>query len=124
MDWVDTADKLSRIFALVAVPVIVAVGGWVIQRRLQKQTVSRDYVQLAVNILENPDKSKVPPELREWAVDLLSENSPTKLNAKAIRTLKSGEITLPSFRFVPSAALTPVLQAQLEKSLREFQEYL
>jgi hypothetical protein len=124
LDWLDTADRLSRTFAIVAVPIIFAVGGWLIQRRLQKQTVSRDYVQLAVTILENPDTLKVPPELREWAVDLLNENSPTKLNAKAIESLKSGAITLPSFKFVSSEALTPGLKAQLEKSLHDFQEYL
>src|SRR5215471_4668723 len=120
----DAIERISRTASIAAIPVVLAIGGWIIQRQLQNQTVSRDYVQLALTILQSPDQSKVPPELREWAVDLLNENSPTKLNAKAIRTLKSGEITLPSFRFVPSAALTPKLQAQLEKSLREFQEYL
>ena len=34
------------------------VGGWIIQRQLQNQTVGAAYVNLAVTILENPDKSK------------------------------------------------------------------
>jgi hypothetical protein len=123
LNWLDTAESVSRTFAIVAVPIVIAVGGWLIQRRLQKQTISRDYVQLAVTILENPDKDKVPDELREWAVDLLNENSPVKLSAEAKKLLKSGKITLPSFKFV-SHALTPSQQAQLEQSLHDFEEYL
>lgn len=120
----DAAERVSRIVSIAAIPFVLAVGGWVIQRQLQSQTVSRDYVQLAVTILENPDKSKVPPELREWAVDLLDDNSPTKLNAKAKESLRSGAAILPSFRFVPSSALTPNLQDVLETSLEDFQKFL
>jgi hypothetical protein len=124
LNWLDAVERASRVISIFAIPVVLAVGGWMIQRQLQDQTVSRDYVQLAVTILENPDKSKVPPELREWAVDLLNDNSPTKLNAKAKESLRSGATTLPSFRFVPSSALTPDLQGNLEASLEDFQKYL
>jgi hypothetical protein len=57
-------------------------------------------------------------------VDLLNENSPTKLNAQAIQRLKSGAITLSGFSFVPSSALTPELQRTLETSLQNFKAYL
>lgn len=122
--WLDTAEKLSRILSIAAIPVVLAVGGWLIQRQLQDQTIRRDYVQLALSILQNPDPSKVPPEIREWAVDLLNENSPTKLNTQAIKNLKSGAITLSGFNFVPSSALTPELQRTLETSLQNFKAYL
>jgi len=122
--WLDTAERISRMASIAALPIILAIGGWVIQRQLQNRTVSRDYVQLALTILQNPDQSKVAPELREWAVELLNANSPTKLNAKAIDGLKSGTVTLPSFNFVPSRALTPQLRTELERSLRAFQSYL
>jgi hypothetical protein len=122
--WLDTAEKLSRILSIVAIPVVIAVGGWLIQRQLQDQTIRRDYVQLALSILQNPEPSKVPPEIREWAVDLLDENSPTKLNAQAIQKLKSGAITLSGFSFVPSSALTPELRQSLETSLQNFKDHL
>jgi hypothetical protein len=120
----DAAERISRVVSIAAIPVVLAVGGWIIQRQFQNQTVSRDYVQLAVTILQNPDRSKVPPELREWAVDLLNDNSPTKLNAKALASLKSGTVTLPSLNFIPSSALTPDLESQLERTLIAFQSYL
>lgn len=122
--WLDTAEKISRMLSIAAIPVVIAFGGWLIQRQLQDQTIRRDYVQLAVSILQNPDPSKVPPEIREWAVDLLNENSPTKLNGQAIQSLKSGAITLSGFSFMPSSALTPELQRALETSLQNFRAYL
>ena len=122
--WLDTIEKIARTLSIAAIPVVIAVGGWLIQRQLQDQTIRRDYVQLAVSILQNPNPSKVPPEIREWAVDLLNENSPTKLNTKAIQNLKSGAVTLSGFSFAPSSALTPDLQRTLETSLQNFKEYL
>lgn len=123
-NWFDVAEKLSRTLSIAAIPLVLAVGGWWIQRQLQDQTIRRDYVQLSLSILQNPDTVKVPQEIREWAVDLLNENSPTKLNEQAIKNLKSGSVTLPSFSFVPTAALTPELQRSLEASLQDFKSYL
>lgn len=121
----DVVERISRLASIAAIPVVLAIGGWIIQRQLQSQTISRDYVQLALTILQNADQSKVPPELREWAVDLLNDNSPTKLNAKAMANLKSGTVILPSsFNFVPSKALTPELKSELERSLTSFQSYM
>lgn len=120
----DTAERISRMLSIAAIPVVIAIGGWLIQRQLQDQSIRRDYVQLAVSILQNPDPSKVPPEIRDWAVELLNENSPTKLNAEAVANLKSGKATLSGFTFVPTAALTPDLQKALETSLQRFKEYL
>jgi hypothetical protein len=121
----EKIESVSRTISIVAIPLVLAVGGWIIQRQLQSQTIGATYVNLAVTILENPDKSKVPNELREWAVDLLNDNSPTKLNPKAVASLKSGDITLPSsFNFVPSTDLTPDIKQQLETSLNDFQRYM
>jgi hypothetical protein len=120
----DAIERISRTASIAAIPVVLAIGGWTIQRQLQNQTVSRDYVQLALTILQSPDQSKVPPELREWAVDLLNDNSPPKLNAKAVANLKSGTVVLPSFNFVPSSSLTSELKTELESSLASFRSYM
>jgi hypothetical protein len=123
-NWLATAEQFSRMVSIAAIPLVLGVGGWLIQRQLQDQSIRRDYVQLALTLLQNPDTSKVPPEIREWAVDLLNENSPTKLNIQALKSLKSGSVTLPSFSFVPSSALTPALKQTLEKLLENFKKYL
>jgi hypothetical protein len=95
-----------------------------LQRLLQKQSISRDYVQLAVTILSSSEPSRVPPAIRSWAVDLLNQNSPIKLDIQTVEHLKSGDIALSGFQFVPSSALTPALKQQLETSLNRFKAYL
>ena len=69
--------------------------GAFIQAALTRSTVSRDYVQLAVSVL-TADKTKTPPELRSWAVDLLNENSPVKFSKEVADRLKGGEIDFPA----------------------------
>jgi hypothetical protein len=121
--WLDIVETVSRILSIAAIPIVLAIGGWLIQRRLQDQSIRRDYVNLALTILQRPDTSMISPEIREWAVDLLSENSPTKLNPKAIKNLKSGLVTLPSLRFVGSP-LAPELKQTLQGSVDDFRSYL
>lgn len=89
-------EKVAKILSLVAIPVVLAVFGWIIQNRLSERNVSQEYVKLAVSVLEKPESSKVPAGLRDWAVDLLNQNSPTKFSAETMRQLKTGEINLAS----------------------------
>jgi type II secretory pathway pseudopilin PulG len=130
-------ERISKILAAIAIPVVLGVGGWVVQnqlqhqtaalqQQLQNQTVSKDYVQLAVSLLREPDKSKVTPELRAWAVDLLNAYSAVRLDDTTARNLKSGAIALPpleKFSAVPSSA-SPELDKDLRPALESFQKYL
>lgn len=88
------SERVARILSLIAIPVVLAVVGALIQGTLNRSTVGRDYVQLAVSVLTS-DKDKAPPEFRSWAVDLLNENSPTKFSKEVAARLKAGEISLP-----------------------------
>lgn len=89
-DW----ERTARIASLVAIPIVIAIIGGLIQETLSRSTVSRDYVQLAVSVL-TADKNKTPQELRSWAVDLLNENSPVKFSKEVADRLKGGEIEFP-----------------------------
>lgn len=90
-------EKVAKILSLVAIPIVIAVFGWIIQDGLSKRNMSQEYVKLAMSILEKPKSSEVPAGLRDWAVDLLNQNSPTKLSAETIHQLKTGEINLSGF---------------------------
>ena len=90
-------EKVAKILSLVAVPVVIAIFGWIIQNTLSERSLSQEYVKLAVSILEKPKSSDVPAGLRDWAVDLLNQNSPTKFSPETIRQLKTGEINLSGF---------------------------
>jgi hypothetical protein len=93
-NW-EALERISKTLSIFAIPVVLGFGGWIIQQRLQNQTVSRDYVQLAVSILKEPKDSKIDPEMRDWAVQLLNENSPTKFNQRVVDQLKAGTTQLP-----------------------------
>lgn len=92
----DALERASKTLSIAAIPIVLAVMGVLAQRQLQDRAVSRDYVQLAVSILQDPDTEKVTPELREWAVNLLNDNSPTKLSQRISDELKSGRSILPT----------------------------
>jgi len=91
----EIVERISKTLSMIAIPVVLAFGGWIIQQRLQDQTLNRDYVQLAVSILKEPQDSKMDREMRTWAVQLLNDNSPTKFNSHVVDQLKSGTVQLP-----------------------------
>jgi hypothetical protein len=90
----DVIEHLAKTLSIVAIPVVLAIVGWMVQDALSRRTVSRDYVQLAVSVLR-ASRSEIHPDLRIWAVDLLNDNSPTKFSPATIKRLKSGQLTLP-----------------------------
>ncbi|MEO0470059.1 MAG: tetratricopeptide repeat protein [Bacteroidota bacterium] len=91
----DTLERLSKIISIVAIPVLVAVYGNILKEKLSNQSLQKDYVDLAVDILT---KEEIDPPIRDWAVDLLNDNAPTKMSEEAIAALKSGEAKLPNIR--------------------------
>jgi hypothetical protein len=93
-DLWDLAERITRILSLLAIPVVIAIVGGLIQSSLARRTVSQQYVQVAVSILTS--KEKLDPTLRSWAVDLLNDNSPTHLSEAVKLKLKEGSVTLPS----------------------------
>ncbi len=60
-DWV-------QIFAAVAVPLVVAVLGWMFQTSWKEREIGRDYVKLAADIVAAKD---VPPALCDWASEII-----------------------------------------------------
>jgi len=95
----ETAEKISKTFSIAAIPVVLAAGGWLIQKRLQDQTLRRDYVQLAVTVLKEPASSQ---DMKTWAVDLLSVNSPVPFTRQIQTDLSNGKIQIPvNFEVTP-----------------------
>jgi 2',3'-cyclic-nucleotide 2'-phosphodiesterase (5'-nucleotidase family) len=85
-------EKPAKVLSLVALPLVVAVGGWWVQRSVATQAVNKDYVTIAISLL---DASKeVDPGLRNWAVDLLNKNAPVQLDEAVADKLRKGELGL------------------------------
>lgn len=91
-DLWDRAERSARLISLVAIPFVIAGGGWLIQARIHTSQVQREYVGIAISILTATDK--VYPALYTWAVDVLASNSPTPIPDSVISQLKSGEIAI------------------------------
>jgi hypothetical protein len=104
----ETAEKISKTFSIAAIPVVLAIGGWIIQRRLQDQTLQRDYVQLAVTVLKEPASSQ---DMKDWAVSLLAKNSPVPFAQKIQVDLSNGKIQLPATFEVTPATVAPGVDA-------------
>ena len=89
-------ESIINVISIAAIPIVIAVGGWLLQKSLQDQSIKRDYVQLSVTILKEVDTTKINSDLRNWAVELLNENSPVRLSDVVQKQLKSGEVSLPA----------------------------
>jgi hypothetical protein len=77
----DIVERVGKLASIVAIPIVIPLAlasySAKVQQTSPKETINRDYVQLAVSILtQKKDDATVP--LRDWAVDLLAEHSPTK----------------------------------------------
>ena len=90
----ENIEKIAKTLSLVAIPIVIAVLGWFIQDRLKTREVAKDYVNLAVNILTQTEQSRIHPDIRSWAVDLLNQHSPTPFDSETARRLKAGELSL------------------------------
>ena len=95
---------VANTLSLIAIPVIVAAGGWWIQKTIQNQTVNHEYVQLAMTILEEPDTTKAPPELKQFAVDLLNSTSPVPISDVLAKKFVEAKAVVP-----PQAPAQPTL---------------
>ena len=82
-----------------AVPVVLGIAGFFVQKAVQGETIKRDYVSLAITLLapQKKDDPQTSTELKQWAIRLLNESSPVKLTAREIDSIdKQG---LPRFSF-------------------------
>ena len=93
----DKWEQLAKIASLFALPVVVAILGYIVQKQLASDNLSRDYVQLAVGVLKEK-KQPGDEELRRWAVNLLNSNSPNvKLNPIVMEQLQNGDVRIPNY---------------------------
>jgi hypothetical protein len=99
--WLDVTERIVKMVSLAAIPVVIPIALAIysarVQQNSQRETIDRDYVQLAASVLEQK-KTDVDPGLRDWAVDLLDQHSPTKFQPEVVAALKSGAVSLPSDR--------------------------
>lgn len=92
-----TIQAIVTMVATIAVPVVLGVVGWQVQASIARQTVQKDFVQMALGIITKPP-AKGDERLRQWAVEVLDKNAPVPFT-KALReelihgaSIKDGKI--------------------------------
>lgn len=108
LDSLERVKNLATIFSAIAIPIVLTIAGYFIQRQLADDSLKKDYVGIAAGILkENPTGQE--PELRAWAVRVLDENSPLPFSQKAREGLRVGPVVVPPPIYIgpPEACLTP-----------------
>lgn len=109
LTWTDCA----KVALLIAIPLTVGVLSWTSNLYFHKTSVARDYIQIAVQVLQNPNKQD---SLREWAVELIDNYAEVKLDPDLVEKLKEGEVLW------PGEIATPLLSS-LSKLLLVFERH-
>lgn len=73
--------QIAQIVSALAIPVVLALIGFFVQRSLADAGLKKDYVQMALNVL-NSQPTKENEQLREWAISVLDKNSPVPIPLK------------------------------------------
>jgi hypothetical protein len=94
----DRAQKFAQIFALVAVPLVVAVIGWQYQRKAADDATRQRYVELAIGVLREK-RSGETATLRRWAAQTLARYSTERFTGEELRALENGTVVLPKPTF-------------------------
>ena len=85
----ERVKNLATIVSAIAIPIVLAIAGYFVQRELSNEGLKKDYVGIAAGILKE-DAAKQEPELRTWAVKVLDDNSPVPFSKKAKEGLIAG----------------------------------
>ncbi|WP_440466861.1 hypothetical protein ACKI1H_26920 [Pseudomonas sp. YH-1] len=80
-----TLEKIQSITAIassIAIPIVLAIAGYVVQRQIADDGLKKDYVVMAMEILREKGSSQ-DEALRSWALEVVTAYSPIKLSAEA-----------------------------------------
>lgn len=100
----ERIQSIASIISSIAIPLVLAVTGYFVQRQFADEGLKKDYVSIAAGILKD-DPTKQEPDLRKWAVNVLDSNSPIPFSNKAKDGLLQG---IPIFNIWP--ALPPPIE--------------
>lgn len=89
-DNFERAKNIATIISAIAIPIIITIAGYFIQKQISDAGLRKDYVLIASNILKDNPKNQ-EPDLREWAIKILEDNSPIPFTKKAKDSLLLGK---------------------------------
>ncbi|MDP1592803.1 MAG: hypothetical protein Q8L80_00980 [Gallionella sp.] len=93
-DKLERIESIASICSSIAIPLVLAVMGYFVQKQFAEEGLKKDYVSIAAGILKD-DPSKQEPDLRQWAVNVLDSNSPIPFSKQAKDGLLKGVVAGP-----------------------------
>ncbi len=97
-DTLSRIQLITSIASSIAVPILIAVFGWIVQAKISAEGARKDYVQIAVGILT--DKTVKSDEgLRKWAAAVLDKTAPVAFSEDVRTKLEKGELTITKLYF-------------------------
>lgn len=117
----ETLEKcqiVANIFAVVAIPVLVGVFGWVIQNQMKEKEMRRDFVQIAISVLsEKSSGDNRNVHLKKWAARLLAQSSPVEFESGELDAFIYNEEGFESFRRMASDTISLDVSKSLIRAL-------
>lgn len=90
-EFVEIARSIATTFAMIAVPIVIALIGGEYNKSVKESENRVRYVELAIAQLRTPPAPETAA-LRDWAVDLLDNQAPIKLSPTAKGQLKANAL--------------------------------
>jgi hypothetical protein len=90
-EGLSRAESVSKILSSIAIPIVLAVVGYYVQRQIADEGLKKDYVAIAAGILKDSPKAQ-DAALRNWAVQMLDSNSPIRFTPEAKASLRNAPL--------------------------------
>tara|TARA_R110000772_G_scaffold118076_2_gene223691 strand:+ start:298 stop:801 length:504 start_codon:yes stop_codon:yes gene_type:complete len=100
----EKAQAIASIVSAIAIPLAIACAGWWVQATLKSEDIKKDYVKMALGILQAEEQHK-NQDLRGWAVAVLDANAPVPFSKDLKEKLGAGEIDMHFFFPMPPKSL-------------------
>lgn len=108
-------QSIASIVAAIAIPLVLAAFGYAVQQSIAKDGIHKDYVSIAMEILRESGSTQ-DPELKKWAVAVVTKYSPVPFSEDATKELERIQYIKPKLPELPEVARQESLGAICEPS--------
>ena len=88
-DGYDKFEAVAKGLGVVAIPFVIGYAGQLVQRQVADEGLKKDYVQIAVSILNRENPTGQDNDVRRWAVKVLDKLAPVPMTDATKLTLES-----------------------------------
>jgi len=88
----EKMESIAKIISYIGIPIVLLFFSSLLKKNLEQKKLDQTYVQIAISIIN--EKNTINPDLRDWAVDLFKDHSPTPISGNVIESLKNADYNL------------------------------